>query len=137
MSSATIARWSMPLAYRAPPLHGGKEWPQGGDEALRVLAGDVVTRLDLDDLQARVGGFHFLHRLGGVQVGARAAHGEQRAAHFADQLPQVDAELRPFRQAELIAEIRVALQPEIGGEVILEASAVALSKIAHRVFDGS
>src|SRR6267143_5119237 len=114
MSSATIARWSMPLVYRAPPLEGGEERPQGADETLRVLAGDVVARLDLDDLQARVGGLHFLHRLGGVQVGARAAHGEQRAAHFADQLPHVDAELRSFWQAELIAEIRVALQLEIG-----------------------
>src|SRR5713101_9626437 len=110
MSSATIARWSMPLVYMALFLDGGKERPQGGDEPLRVLAGDVVAGLDLDDLQARVGGLHFLHRFGGVQVGARAAHGEQRAAHFADQLPQVDAELGSFRASELVTEVGVALQ---------------------------
>src|SRR5947208_11274085 len=137
MSSATIARWSMPLVYTALLLEGGKERPEGGDEALRVLAGNVVARLDLDELQARVGGLHFLHRLGGVQVGARAAHGEQRAAHLADQLPHVDAELRPFRASELIPEVGVAFQLEIWGVVVLEASAVALSKIAHRVFDGT
>src|SRR6267378_5824168 len=135
MSSATIARWSMPLVYRAPPLHGGKERPQGGDEALRVLAGDVVAGLDLHDLQARVGGLHFLHRLGGVEVGARSAHGKDRRAHLADQLPHVDAELRPFRLAELIPEIRVALQLEIRSEVVLEASAVALPEIFHGVLD--
>src|SRR5260370_36333677 len=135
MSSATMARWSTPLVSMAFPLDGGKERPQGGDEALRVLAGDVVAGLDLDDLQARVGGLHFLHRLGGVQVGARAAHGEQRAAHLADQLPHVDAELPPFRQAALIAEIRVALQLEIRSEVVLEASAVALPEILHGVLD--
>src|SRR2546430_5441297 len=78
----------MPLVCTALLLEGGKERPQGGDEPLRVLAGDVVARLDLDDLQARVGGLHFLHRLGGVEIGARAAHGEQRAAHFADQTVQ-------------------------------------------------
>src|SRR5216684_6653402 len=137
MSSATMARWSMPLVSMAFPLHGGKERPQGGDEAPRVVAGDMVARLDLRDLQARVGGLHFLHRLGGVQVGARAAHGEQRAAHFADQLPEVDAELGSFRASELVTEVGVALQLEIRGEVILEARAVALSKIAHRVLDGS
>src|SRR3989442_10931971 len=113
MSSATSARWSMPLVYTALLLEGGKERPQGGDEALRVLAGDVVARLDLDHLQARVGGLHFLHRLGGVQVGARAAHGEQRAAHFADQLPHVDAELRSFAGfeyfLELVSKVGVAL----------------------------
>src|SRR3989441_11490092 len=135
MSSATSARWSMPLVYTALLLEGGEERPQGGDEALRVLAGDVVARLDLDELQARVGGLHFLHRLGGVEVGARAAHGEQRAAHFADQLPHVDAELGPFRQAELIAEIRVALQLEIRSQVVLEARAIALPEILHGVFD--
>src|SRR5437879_5506850 len=135
MSSATIARWSMPLVYMALFLDCGKERPQGGDEALRVLAGDVVAGLDLDELQARVGGLHFLHRLGGVQVGARAAHGEQRAAYFAEELPHVDAELRSFRLAELIAEIRVALQPEIRREVALEARAVALPEILHGVFD--
>src|SRR5438552_6203656 len=129
MSSATIARWSMPLVYTALLLEGGKERPQGGDEALRVLAGDVVARLDLDELQARVSGLHFLHRLGGVQVGARAAHGEQRAAHLADQLPHVDAELRPFRASELIPEVRVAFQLEIRGEVALEALAIALPEI--------
>src|SRR5438309_8122744 len=125
MSSATIARWSMPLVCMALSLDGGKEGTQSADEALRVVAGDVVPRLDFDDLQARVGGLHFRHGLGGVQVGARAAHGEQRAAHLADQLPHVDAELRSFRLAELIPEIRVALQPEIRGEVVLEASTVA------------
>src|SRR6266850_621748 len=109
MSSATIARWSMPLVYTAFPLHGGKERPQGGDEGLRVLAGDIVARLDLDDLQARVGGLHFLHGLGGVQVGARAADGQDRAPNFADQLPHVDAEPGPFRASELIPEMGVAL----------------------------
>src|SRR5438094_5787836 len=72
MSSATSARWSMPLVYTALLLEGGKERPQGGDEALRVLAGDVVARLDLDHLQARGGGPQFLHPLGGVENGARA-----------------------------------------------------------------
>src|SRR5216110_850337 len=121
MSSATSARWSMPLVYTALLLEGGKERPQGGDEALRVLAGDVVARLDLDELQARVGGLHFLHRLGGVEIGARAAHGEQRAAHFADQLPHVDPELGSFRVSELVAKVGVALQLEIRGEVVLSA----------------
>src|SRR5207245_10066228 len=135
MSSATIARWSMPLVYTALLLEGGKERLQGGEEALRVLAGDVVARLDLDELQARVGGLHFLHRLGGVEIGARAAHGEQRAAHFADQLPHVDAELRPLRASELIPEVAVALQLEIRSQVVLEARAVALPEILHGVFD--
>src|SRR5881628_749524 len=107
MSSATSARWSMPLVYIALLLEGGKERPQGGDEALRVLAGDVVAGLDLDDLQARVGGLHFLHRLGGVEIGARATHGEQRAPYFAEELPHVDAELRPFGASELIPEVGV------------------------------
>src|SRR5437773_12340182 len=135
MSSATSARWSMRLGYAALLLEGGKERPQGGDEALRVLACDVVARLDLDELQARVGGLHFLHRLGGVEIGARAAHGEQRAAHFADQLPHVDAELRPFGASELIPEVGVALQLEIRSQVVLEARAVALPEILHGVFD--
>src|SRR2546422_10888999 len=129
MSSATSAGWSMPLVYIALLLEGDKERPQGGDEALRVLAGDVVARLDLDELQARVGGLHFLHRLGGVEIGARAAHGEQRAAHFADQLPHVDAELRPLHASELIPEVGVALQLEIRSQVVLEARAVALPEI--------
>src|SRR5437016_8498507 len=120
MSSATSARWSMPLVYIALLLEGDKERPQGGDEALRVLAGDVVAGLDLDHLQARVGGLHFLHRLGGVEIGARAARGEQRAADFADQLPHVDPELGPFCASELILEVGVALQLEIRREVILE-----------------
>src|SRR5712664_4054717 len=137
MSSATIARWSMPLVYMALPAHGGKERPQRGDEALRVLARDVVAGLDLEDLQARVGGVHLVFRLRRVQVGARAAHGEQRAAYFADQLPHVDAELRPFRVSELISKISVALQAEIGIEVRLEASTIALPEVAHGVFDGS
>src|SRR5438034_9975707 len=136
MSSATSARWSMPLVYTALFLEGGKEGTQGGDQPLRVLAGDVVASLDLDELQARVGGLHFLHRLGGVEIGARAAHGEQRAAHFADQLPHVDAELGPFGASELIPEVGVALQLEIRSKVVLEPGAVALPKIAHRVLDG-
>src|SRR2546422_11462547 len=116
MSSATSARWSMPLVYTGLFLEGGKEGTQGGDQPLRVLAGDVVAGFDLHDLQARVGGLHFLHRLGGVEIGARAAHGEQRAAHFADQLPHVDAELGPFSASELIPEVGVAFQPEIRGD---------------------
>src|SRR2546423_15430120 len=110
MSSATSARWSMPLVYTALFLEGGKERPQGGDEALRVLAGDVVAGLDLDHLQARVGGLHFRHGLGGGQGGACAAHGEQRAAHFADQLPHVDAEHGSFAGFEHLLE----LYPEVG-----------------------
>src|SRR5438046_3523403 len=135
MSSATSARWSMPLVCTALLLEGGKERPQGGYEPLRVLAGDVVSRLDRDELQARVGGLHFLHRLGGVEIGARAAHGEQRAAHLADQLPHVDPKLRFFWVSELISKISVALEAQIGIEVGLEARAVALPEILHGVFD--
>src|SRR2546428_10257783 len=118
MSSATMARWSMPLVCMALCLQRGEECPQGSDKPLRVLAGDVVTGVDFDDLEPRIGGFHFLLGLGGVHVGARAAHRKHRAAHFADELPHVDAELRSFagfeQLLELVAEIPVALQAEIG-----------------------
>src|SRR5256712_11423797 len=102
MSSPTGAGWSLPLVYTALLLEGGKKRPQGGDEALRVLAGDVVARLDLDELQARVGGLHFLHRLGGVEIGARASHGRQRAAHCASLPPHGHADAPPLPASGLI-----------------------------------
>src|SRR5712664_2850750 len=116
MSSATMARWSMPLVCMALLLQRGKESPHSGEKSLRVLAGDVVTCVDFHDLQPRIGGLHFLFRLGGVHIGTRAAHGKRGAAQLADELPHVDAELRPFagfeQLPELVAEVGVAFDDE-------------------------
>src|SRR5882672_1439914 len=116
MSSATMATWSMPLVCMALCLQRGEESPQGSEKTPRVLAGNVVTRVDFDDLQAWIGGLHFLFGLGGVHVGARAAHGKHGAAQLADELPHVDAELRPFagfeQLPELVAEVGVAFDDE-------------------------
>src|SRR6266852_5215610 len=114
MSSATMARWSMPLVCMALCLQRGEESPHGGEKSLRVLAGNVVTRVDFHDLQPRIGGLHLFLCLRGVHVGARTAHGKQGTAQFRNELPHVHAELRPFagleQLPELVAEIRVALQ---------------------------
>src|SRR6185295_6833329 len=111
MSSATMARWSMPLVLMALLLLR-EEGAQGGDEALRVFPSDIVAGLDLDHGEARVGGFHLVDRLRGVHVGARAAHRQDRAAHLAEELPHVDAELRPFagleQPLELVAKMQIS-----------------------------
>ena len=65
------------------------------EEKLQTGAGgDVVPGIDFDHLEARVGGFHLVFRLGRVHVGARAADREDRATYLPQQLPHVEAELR-------------------------------------------
>src|SRR2546422_7783845 len=91
MSSATSARWSMPLVYTALFLEGGKEGTQGGDQPLRVLAGDVVARLDLDELQARVGGLQLLEGLSGGENAEPPAPRKPRGRPFPGKKTQCGA----------------------------------------------
>src|SRR5688500_9624140 len=105
MSSQTMARWSMPLVFIGWFF---QERSQGLQKPFGILHGDVVAGRDLDDAQVRVRRLHLRRAGGGVHVRARAAHGEDRAAHLADERPHVDAEVWPFtgfrRFPELVAE---------------------------------
>src|SRR5581483_4863921 len=97
-------------------LQSGEERAQRAQEALRVLARDVVSGVDLGDAQPGVGGAHLFLRLRGVHVRARTAQREDRAAHLADELPHVHAELRALAALEhlpeLVAKMRIALHRE-------------------------
>src|SRR5574339_89797 len=104
MSSQTMARWSMPRVLMGL-LHLGEKSMHLSQKTVLVVAGDVVAGVDLRHLQARVCGLHFRHGLLRVHVGARAAHGEDRAAHLAEELPHVDAELGPLAGLEQLPEL--------------------------------
>src|SRR5690348_13982535 len=93
MSSATIARWSMPLVCMLG-LHTAKKRLYGCDESGGIFTGNVMSGVDFYDFKARIGSAHLRGRLGRIHIGARASQREYRTAHFAHQLPHVDAELR-------------------------------------------
>src|SRR3954470_6968417 len=79
-----------------------------GDEARRIVAGDIVAGVHFHYLQPRIGGAHLGRGFGCIHVGARAAQRQDRALHLADQLPHVDAQLRALafldQALELLAE---------------------------------
>src|SRR5687768_15616398 len=107
MSSQTMARWSMPRVLMGL-LHLREKLIDLFQKTILVLDGDVVAGVDLHHPQARVRGLHLRRRLRRVHVRAPAAHGEDRAAHLADERPHVHAEVWPFTGfqhfPELVAE---------------------------------
>src|ERR1044072_8828135 len=126
MSSATMARWSMPLVC----MGGLQKRAYCGNERRGIVAGNVVTRLDFYELQPRIRGAHLGSRFRRKHVGTRAAHLQDRGAHLADQLPHIKPELRALagleQPLELVAKVRIAFDRAIGPQVRLHALAVAL-----------